>query len=98
MVSNSPLIGIYAAVTRKAETGQEVETEEAISPLQALKLYTSHAAFASGEEKIKGTISKGRLADLVLLDANPCQVSPEEIRNINVRMTILDGEIVYAAF
>jgi predicted amidohydrolase YtcJ len=58
-------------------------------------MYTEVAAKASFEEKNKGTISPGKLADLVVLNGDPTRLSIDEIKDIKVEMTILDGEIVW---
>jgi predicted amidohydrolase YtcJ len=91
----NPLFGIYAAVTRKAESGQVLLPEERISPHQALALYTVNSAYASFEEGIKGSISPGKLADIVVLNKDPTRVPPEEIKEIKVEMTIIGGETVW---
>ena len=95
VVPLDPLTGIYAAVTRTAETGQRLLPREGISAEEALRLYTLNGAFASFEEGIKGSITAGRLADLVILDGDPTAVAPEAIRDIGVAMTIIGGEIVW---
>jgi predicted amidohydrolase YtcJ len=68
--------------------------DEAVSTLQALALYTANAAYASFEEETKGSISPGRLADIVVLSDDLTQVPPEEIKDIRVEMTIIGGEVV----
>ncbi len=95
VVADNPLVGMYAAVTRKAESGQELLPEEAVSASQALALYTVNAAYASFEEDIKGSIAPGKLADIVVLSKDPAQVPPERIKDIKVEMTILGGEVVW---
>ncbi|MBI4288806.1 MAG: amidohydrolase [Chloroflexi bacterium] len=95
VVLNSPLIGIYAAATRLADTGQAILPEEAISVEEALEMYTAAAAYASCEETEKGTITPGKLADLVLLDRDPTAVALEEIKSIKVEMTMLGGKVVW---
>jgi predicted amidohydrolase YtcJ len=95
VVPCNPLAGINAAVTRQAESGQTVLPEEAVSPLQALALYTVNSAYASFEEDIKGSITPGKLADIIILSDDPAQVAPEKIKDIMVEMTIIGGEIVY---
>ena len=97
VVPDNPLVGIYAAVTRKAESGEELLPEERLSVESALKLYTVNAAYASFEEKIKGSISPGKLADMVVLSANPLKVPPERIKDIRVEMTVIDGKVVWPA-
>ena len=58
-------------------------------------MYTYNAAYASFEEKEKGTISDGKLADLVLLSDDPVTVPPEQLKDIKVAMTIIGGEVVW---
>jgi predicted amidohydrolase YtcJ len=58
-------------------------------------MYTLNAAYASHEEIIKGSIAPGKLADIVLLSANPTKVSAEEIKNIKVQMTVIGGKVVW---
>lgn len=86
----SPLLGIYAAVAR------DKNKEERITVDEALHMYTINAAFASFEEKVKGSIEVDKLADFTVLSHDPKKIAPEEIKNIKVEMTIVDGKIVYA--
>lgn len=90
-----PPAGIYGAVTRKAESGQLLLPEEAVSPHQAMALYTTNAAYASFEEGIKGSLAPGKLADIVVLSDDPTKVPPEKIKDIKVAMTIIGGEVVW---
>jgi hypothetical protein len=94
VVPFSPLVGIYAAVTRRTESKQTVLPHECISPLEALKSYTLDAAYASFEEETKGSISQNNLADLVVLSEDPTKVPPDRIKEIQVLTTILDGKVV----
>jgi len=95
VVPCNPLIGVYAAVTRKAESGQVLSPEEAVSPEEALRMYTLAGAYASFEEQLKGSIEVGKLADMVFLSADPTGVAPEEIKDIQVEKAILGGEVVW---
>ena len=95
VVPCNPMVGVYAAVTRKAESGQVLSPEQAISPDEALRMYTLAGAYASNEEKLKGSIAVGKLADMVLLSADPTGVAPEEIKDIQVKKTIVCGEVVW---
>ena len=63
--------------------------EQCLSVEQAVELYTKNVAWASYEEKMKGTISFGKYADMVVLDQDIFQLSPEEILTVNVDMTIM---------
>ena len=95
IVPLNPLIGIYAAVTGKAETGQILSTHETISPQKALESYTLAGAYASFEESIKGSITCGKLADLAILSDDPTSVPSEQIKKIQVVITIIDGKVVW---
>jgi predicted amidohydrolase YtcJ len=90
-----PVSGVYGAVTRKAESGQVLLPEEAVTAEQALAMYTVNGAYASFEEDIKGTIAPGKLADMVVLSDNPLAVLPERIRDLKVEMTIVGGKVVW---
>jgi len=90
-----PFAGIYGAVTRQAESGQVLQPEERITIPQALELCTVNAAYASFEEKIKGTLAPGRLADMIVLNDDPLTAPPEKLKDIKVEMTIIGGEIVW---
>jgi predicted amidohydrolase YtcJ len=68
---------------------------ERISVKEAVKAYTIDAAYASGEETIKGSIQVGKLADLVVLSENILTIPEDEIKAVKVDMTIFDGSIVY---
>ncbi|MBN1161083.1 MAG: amidohydrolase [Dehalococcoidales bacterium] len=95
VVTADPLAGIYAAVTRRAENGQVLLPEERITVEQALALYTVNAAYSSFEEKTRGSIAPGKLADMVILSGDPTRVPPEKIKDIKVEMTIIGGEVVW---
>jgi predicted amidohydrolase YtcJ len=97
VVSPDPLKGIYAAATRKAESGQVLLPAEAVSAEQALALYTVNAAYASFEEDVKGAITPGKVADLVILSEDPTTVEPDRIKDIKVEMTLIGGEVLWQA-
>ena len=95
VVPCNPLAGIYAAVARKTESGQDFYPEEAVSAYQALGMYTRNSAYAAFEENIKGSVSAGKLADMVVLSDDPTKIPTEQIKDIKVDMTILGGEMVW---
>ena len=97
IVPDNPLVGIYGAVTRQTESGQQLLPEECIYTSQGLALYTINAAYASFEEGIKGSIAQGKLADMVLLSDDPTKSPPEQIKDIRVEMTIVGGKVVWEA-
>jgi predicted amidohydrolase YtcJ len=92
----NPMLGIHAAVTRMTENGNRVLPDQGIRVLDALRFYTLGAAAAGFEEDIKGSITPGKLADLVLLSEDPCTIDAEHIRDIRVRITVLDGRVVWS--
>ncbi len=94
----NPLAGMYAAVTRQTLEGEPAGgwfPEERISAEAALRAYTVNNAYAAGEERIKGTVEDGMLADLVVLERNPLEVDPVELKDILVDYTIVGGRVVY---
>ncbi|MFC2002651.1 amidohydrolase [Chloroflexota bacterium] len=97
VVPANPLVGIYAAVTRRAESGQLALPQEGIFASQALAMYTINAAYAAFEEGIKGSLALGKLADMVVLSNDPVKSLPERIKDIRVEMTIIGGKVVWEA-
>lgn len=84
-----PLLGMWAAVTRRDSRGEEV------SPEEVLKMYTLNAAYASFDEGNRGSIEIGKFADLMILSDEPCDVPSWKIKEISVEMVIVDGKIIY---
>jgi predicted amidohydrolase YtcJ len=94
----APLEGIYAAVTRRTLDDRHPEgwvKEQKITVEEALRAYTSGAAYASFEESSKGTLAAGKLADFVIIDRNIFDIAPQEIRNARVVATFVGGRSVY---
>ena len=91
----SPMVQIYEAVVRKTMTGQLVSPEESIGVMDAIRVYTWNGAYIGKEEDIKGSIEPGKLADMVVLDRDILTVPQEEIKDIQVITTMVDGKIVY---
>jgi predicted amidohydrolase YtcJ len=91
----NPMTGIFAATSRKTETGVRVLSEEKITPKEALRMYGETAARATFDEGMKGSISPGKLGDLVVLNGDPSKLPINEIKDIKVAMTILNGEVVW---
>lgn len=89
------LFSVWSAVNRKTFTGKTLGEEQKIDAYQALQGFTVNAAYQYKEETFKGSIAKGMLADLVILDRNPLKVIPDDIKNINVIQTIKHGKQVY---
>ncbi|MBI5118143.1 amidohydrolase family protein, partial [Candidatus Poribacteria bacterium] len=69
--------------------------EEAIGIEDAIRMYTTHAAYAAFEENTRGTIEPGKLADLVAISGDPLTISPQSIRDLRVEMTMVGGKVVF---
>ena len=95
VVSPDPLVGIAAAVTRQAASGQTLSPAECIPAAQALAMYTANAAYTTFEENIKGTLAPGRLADLAVLSDNPLEAAPARLKDIRALATIIGGRVVW---
>jgi hypothetical protein len=94
----TPFRGLYAAVTRKSENGkQEYFPEQRLTIDQAVAAYTVGAAFAEFEEKEKGKLVPGMLADFIVLDRDVTAAAPEKILTTRVLRTIVGGKTVYEA-
>lgn len=95
-----PLKGIYAAVTRQTLDGEPANgwfPEERVDVETALRAYTVNNAWVAGEEAIKGSITAGKLADIVVVDRDPFQVKPGDLKELKVLLTVVGGKIVYDA-
>lgn len=95
----SPLLGLYAAVTRKDTSESPKQPSwhwrECISLLEALKAYTLGAAYAQFEDSLKGSLEVGKLADMVVLTKDIFSLPPVEILKTAVEATIFDGQVIY---
>lgn len=91
----SQLFTIHTAVNRVSRSGQTIGENERITPLEALEAITIDGARMYGEEQAKGSIEPGKLADLVVLSANPLSVPTAEIQSIRVEETIKEGKTVW---
>jgi len=96
----APLEGIYAAVTRRTLDDAHPDgwyPEQKIGIEDALRGYTSGSAYASFEENDKGTLTRGKLADFVVIDRDLTAIAPATIREARIMMTVVGGQIVYSS-
>ena len=91
-----PMVGIYAAVTRKGMTGTVYGADEAITREEAIRAYTATGAYLNFEEDIKGSIEPGKFADMIVLSDDILSVTDEQIMDIQVLGTYVDGKLVYS--
>ena len=97
IVPADPLLSIWACVNRLTSSGQVLGADQRISVLEALRAHTFNPAWQNFQDKDKGSIEPGKLADLVILDANPLEADPTALRGIGVLETIVGGKTVYSA-
>lgn len=94
----NPMLTLYAAVTRATLDGKNPNgwvPQQKISLEDALRAYTAGSAYAEFQEKEKGTLSPGKLADMVLLSDDLFAIKPEAIREVTVEETIVGGKVVW---
>jgi predicted amidohydrolase YtcJ len=91
-----PLLGVFALVTRRSRSGEPMIPEEAVSPIEALRIYTMNGAIAMRRELEVGSIEPGKRADFAVLSADPTTVAPDTIKDIVVEQTYVDGRLAYA--
>jgi predicted amidohydrolase YtcJ len=88
---------LWTAVNRISRYGVVIGPDQRVTPIEALKAITINAAYQYMEEKSKGSLEDGKIADLVILDKNPLLVDPMAIKDIKVIETIKDGKTIYKA-
>lgn len=92
----NPFLGMWIAITRKTTQGVVIHPEERLTREQALRMYTTWAAYLQHGEKERGSIETGKLADLVVIDRDYLTCAEDEIRQIEPVMTIVAGRIAYS--
>ena len=92
-----PLMAIQSMVTRKDFKGRLWGPNQRISVAEALKICTINGAYASYEENLKGSITQGKLADYVMLEEDPHDTEPDNIKKIGIARTVVGGKTVYEA-
>lgn len=91
------LFAMWTAVNRLARSNVVIGSDERVTPLEALRAMTASGAYQYSEEKTKGSLEAGKLADLVILNQNPLTVDPMKIKDIKVVETIKEGKSIYTA-
>jgi len=93
--SINPMFCFTRALLRTSKFGSKVDPGETISVMDSIRMHTIWAAYSGFEEKIKGSLEPGKLADMVVLSRDPLTVAPAELMSIKADMTIVDGKVVY---
>jgi len=92
----SPWWGLWAAVVRQeVNSGKVLAPEERVTVMQALEMYTRNGAFAGFEEKQKGSLEVGKFADFIVIDRDVLAVPTDELKQVRVLRTFVDGQSVY---
>jgi predicted amidohydrolase YtcJ len=94
----NPILGIYAAVTRRTSDGKNPAgwyPAQKLTVEQALKCYTANNAYAGFQENIVGKLKKGMLADFVVIDQDLFSIAPEKIKDAEIVLTVINGKVVY---
>ena len=91
-----PLVGLYAAVTRKGMTGTVYGPDEAISMAEAIRGYTLLGAYLNFEEDTKGSLEPGKFADMIVLSDDLLTIDPEQIMDVLIEQTFVHGKLVYS--
>ncbi len=92
-----PRMSLRDAVLRRSPSGELLGPDEALTMDEALRLFAQGSAYLSFDEHHNGTIEPGKRADFTVMAADPREVEPEEVPDIPFTMTVVDGDIVYAA-
>lgn len=90
-----PMVGLYAAVTRKGMTGTVYGLDEAITMEEAIRAYTLLGAYLNFDEEKKGSLEPGKFADMIVLSDDLLTIDPERIMGVEVEKTWIGGELVY---
>jgi predicted amidohydrolase YtcJ len=90
-----PWLGIWCAITRKTERAGVLNAEECLTREEALRLYTIDSAFICHEEKEKGTLEVGKLADFIVVDRDVLKCPADEVKDTVVLTTVVHGKVVY---
>jgi predicted amidohydrolase YtcJ len=90
-----PLRDMGTSVSRQIWSGATIGADQAISAVDALRMFTINAAYNGFDERIKGSIEPSKLADLAVLAQDPFAIAPERIKDIPVDMTVVDGRVAF---
>ncbi|MCP4756979.1 MAG: amidohydrolase [Proteobacteria bacterium] len=91
----NPLLSIWSATNRISTGGNVIGASQRVPVLEAVKSVTTYAAYQNHEERIKGSLEPGKLADMVLLAENPLDIDPVKIKDIEILATIVGDEVVW---
>ncbi len=91
----NPFLALWSMVARKSRNGADLDERQAVSRTEALRAYTTLGAFSGREEAVKGSLEVGKLADIAILDRDYFSCPEQEIRQIRVTATVLNGDVLH---
>jgi predicted amidohydrolase YtcJ len=91
----NPWLALWVVLKRQTERGGVLLPDERLTRRQALELYTIHNAYLHHEEKIKGSLEPGKLADLILIDRDFLTCPVDDVKQTRVLLTVVGGKVVY---
>jgi predicted amidohydrolase YtcJ len=96
VVEEDVMLVLRSAVKRESSTGRDVGKEQEISIMDAIRMYTMNGAYAAFEENQKGSLEKGKLADMIILSKPILDTAVDDLCSIEVEKTFIGGKVVYS--
>jgi hypothetical protein len=91
-----PVANIYRAVARRSMSGKVIDADEAIDVHEAIEMYTRNSALIGRQLDWAGTLEPGKVGDMVILSHDAASLEPDDLADVRVDATIVDGQVVYA--
>jgi hypothetical protein len=89
------MFGVWCCVARESYAGKVIDSDQALTVHEALRMYTLGGAEAMGEADVKGSLAPGKLADMAILERDPRIAAAADLRRLGVEKTIVGGEVVW---
>jgi hypothetical protein len=93
--ATNPMFGVWCCVARESYAGKVIDSDQALTVHEALRMYTLGGAEAMGEADVKGSLAPGKLADMAILERDPRTAAAADLRRLGVEKTIVGGEVVW---
>ena len=91
----NPWLGMWITLTRETKQGDQINPQDKLTREEAVRFYTCNNAWLYSEDKVKGSLEPGKLADLIMVDTDILKCPVDEIRNTKVLLTVVDGKVVW---
>jgi predicted amidohydrolase YtcJ len=93
--ATNPLFGVWCCVARESYAGKVIDSDQALTVHEALRMHTLGAAETMGGDHLKGSLAPGKLADMAILERDPHTAASADLRRLRVETTIVGGEVVW---